>query len=85
MRRVEQQLAAAASGFGAAPLVVVESGVQQQPEHAEHAVQGRPYFMAHVGQKLALGPIGPIGLIRQAGCPVGGGFKLLVVREQLLI
>ena len=36
-------------------------GVQQQLRHAEDAVHRRADFVAHVGQELALGPVGRLG------------------------
>ena len=39
----------------------VEVGVQGQLGHAEDAVHGRADLVAHVGQELALGPVGRLG------------------------
>ena len=46
-----------------AALLVVRSRVQQQARHADHAVHGRADLMAHVGQELALGPVGRLGCL----------------------
>ena len=51
----EKGFAAGAHGLGAVALLAVELGVQQQAGHADDAVHGRPDFVAHVGQELALG------------------------------
>jgi hypothetical protein len=45
------------------PLLRRELGVQRELEHAEHTVHRRPDLVAHVGQELALGSIGRLGLI----------------------
>ena len=57
----------------------VSRGLQGQFRHAHDAVHGRADFMAHVGQELALGPIGLLGrFLRQpqfvfAAAQLGGG------------
>ena len=68
----EQRLAAVAHGLGIAPLLLVQVRVQQKAGHADDAVHGRADLVAHVGQKLALGHVGHIGLGRHFVGPDGG-------------
>ena len=51
----------------------VELGVEQQVGHADDAVHGRADLMAHVGEELALGPVGGL---RLHGHFVGPGVRL---------
>ena len=46
---------------GAFLLVRVEPAFEKQIGHAENAVHGRADFVAHVGEKLALGLVGVFG------------------------
>jgi len=54
----QQRCAAVAHGLGIAPLLLGQVGVQQQAGHADHAIDGCADLVAHVGQKIALGPAG---------------------------
>ena len=38
-------------------------GVQRQFGHTQHAIHGRTDLVAHVGQKLALGPVGGLRVL----------------------
>ena len=58
-----------------AALLRRQVGVQQQPDHADDAVHGRADLVAHVGQELALGDVGRLGLDGQLVGTVGGGGK----------
>ena len=42
--------------LGIFPLFSGQVGAQQQIVHANHAIHGRPYFVAHVGQEFAFQP-----------------------------
>ncbi len=59
----QQRLGTAHRRLGKPPLLVVQRGVEQQAGHADHAVHRRPDLVAHVGQELALGPVGRLGLL----------------------
>ena len=63
-------------------MVLGQAGVLQEADHAQHAVHGGADFVADVGQELALGGIGQLGL----GCHfIGAGrglFKLAVGEPQ---
>ena len=53
--------------LGIFPLFGIELGVQKQIGHAQHAVHRRADFVAHVGQELALGTAGLLGLYPELG------------------
>ena len=55
--------------FQVVPLYRTEIGVESQTGHADDAVHGRADFVAHIGQKFALGAAGRFGLFfgRSAG------------------
>ena len=57
----QEHVAAGAGGFDEIALLRSEAGLQQKSGHADHAVQGRADFMAHVGQEFALRPAGLLG------------------------
>ena len=50
-----------ADGFQVIALLRAQVGLQRQVGHAHDAVHRRADFMTHVGQELALGPIGSLG------------------------
>src|SRR5271157_1834760 len=54
----EQRIGRGAGGLDALPLLLVELGVERQFRHSQDAVHGSPDFVAHVGEKLALGETG---------------------------
>ena len=45
------------------PLFRRQFAIQHQLDHAQHAIHGRTDLMAHVGQELAFGAAGHLGLI----------------------
>ena len=57
----EQGLARIADGRQELALLGRELALEDQFGHADHGVQGRANFMAHVGQEGALGPAGRFG------------------------
>ena len=57
----EQGFARIADGRQELALLGRELALEDQFGHADHGVQGRANFMAHVGQEGALGPIGGFG------------------------
>ena len=72
----EQRLAARAHGSRrSSRCSAVRLGVQQQLGHADDAVHGRADLVAHVGQELALGDVGRLGLEGQLVGPLGGGLE----------
>ena len=48
---------------GVVALLLVEAGFGQQVGHAQHAVQGRADFVAHVGQEVFAGRGGGFGRV----------------------
>jgi hypothetical protein len=50
-------------GLGVVVLLRLQVGNFQELEHAQHAVEGRPDFVAHVRQEFGLGPAGGFGLL----------------------
>ncbi len=70
----QQSFAAGAHGLGVIALFVVDAGVEQQAGHADHGIQRRPDFVAHVGEEHAL------GLHRRLG-PFLGRFQLALMRD----
>ena len=81
----EQGFGAAADGFGKVALFGSEMGLQQQIGHADDAIHGRADFVAHHGQKLALGTVGTIGGDGQLTRMGDGVLQLSVRRSQLAI
>ncbi len=47
------------------PLLPVQAGLQHQLDHPHDSIHGRPDFVTHVCQKLALGPAGRSGFFLQ--------------------
>ena len=59
--QAQQRLGAGVGQFDIAPLLRRQGLGQQQPGHAQHAVERRAHLMAHGVQELGLGPIGRLG------------------------
>ena len=78
----QQGFATGARGQGEPALVPGQVRVQQQPNHAQHAVHGGADFVAHVGQKLALGGAGQLSPDRHLVGVCGGFFELVVGLQQ---
>ena len=68
-------------GFRPDALLGCQIAVDQQLVHAQHTVHGRAYFVAHGGQKFALGPTGRFGgvLCEQQFCSALNDLVLKVV------
>ena len=49
--------------LGILPLLRAEWSVEEQRAHSDHTVHGRADLVAHVRQKLALGPVGRLGRV----------------------
>ena len=58
VQQLQQGFTAARNHRHVVALGGIERGFQQQLCHAQHAVQWCAYFVAHVGQKAALGEVG---------------------------
>ena len=54
----QEGIATGADGFDEGPLFLLQGGAEQNPRHADHRVHRRADFVAHVGQKRRLGPVG---------------------------
>jgi len=52
----QQGIATAVNCLHEIPLLRRQFGLQEQAGKADDCIHGRPYLMAHVGEKLALGP-----------------------------
>ena len=59
-------------------LLRIQIRIQKQPHHTDDAVQGSTDLVAHVGQELALGSIGLLGLLGQIIGPFDGNFQILI-------
>ena len=59
--QAQQRLGAGVGQFDIAPLLRQQGLGQQQPGHAQHAVERRAHLMAHGVQELGLGPVGRLG------------------------
>ena len=55
---LEQGLCTLLNRMAVLTLLLVELGLQQQLIHADNAIHGRTDFVAHIGEKLALGSVG---------------------------
>ena len=74
----DQRLARFPRGLGVIELLAVELGVEQEIDHAEHAVHRRADLVAHGGEELGLRLAGELGLLL---CGEELGFALLAQRD----
>ena len=74
----DQRLARFPRGLGVIELLAVELGVEQEIDHAEHAVHRRADLVAHGGEELGLRLAGELGLLLR-GAELD--LALLVVRD----
>src|SRR5215218_9178168 len=74
----EQSLARVVDRLRVLALLLVEVGVQKEVCHADNAVHGRPYLVAHVGQELALCPVGLLGPLPRRPHLLFGQFALAI-------
>ncbi|OPZ57101.1 MAG: hypothetical protein BWY87_01697 [Deltaproteobacteria bacterium ADurb.Bin510] len=81
----QQGLAARLEHGGQALLAAVKLRVPQDLDDADHAVHGRADLVAHVGQKLALGHAGALGLLDQQVGAFDGLLELAVDGVGLLL
>jgi hypothetical protein len=75
---VEQGIGALGGGGGKLALALIQLRLLEQFDHAQNTRQRGADFMAHVGQKLALGGARPIGALGHAARFGGGDLQLLV-------
>ncbi len=62
-------------------LMAVEVGAGQYVREADNPVQGRTDFVAHVGEKLALGAVCLLGLVARLGQGLGVALKICDVHQ----
>ena len=80
----QQGFAARTHRLGVTALFRGQVGAQEQSDHADDAVHRRADLMAHVGQELAFGDVGRLGLDGQLVGPLVGGFEPAVGLLQLV-
>ena len=85
-----QQAVAGLQGRFHVPVVLARKPrLAEQAQHADHPVQRRADFMAHIGQELGLGAVGRLRAVQgegQIGGPRGHlAFQLLAVVGQLAV
>ncbi|EXI88899.1 MAG: hypothetical protein AW11_02002 [Candidatus Accumulibacter regalis] len=72
----QQRVGRVLDDLHAGALFIAELAVEEEMGHADDAVHGRSYLVAHVGQKLGLGAVGGfrafLGAAQLLGCVLGG-------------